>query len=389
VSLLPKSFPRDIFLVADSVNELGGITSWLHFTARLFSEYGYKPRVIGIAIPQTPQDLEQNLPYQVSTLYDTFPLQGGKRFGADKLSALFSSATGNGIIIVTQVWAMEWVRLADTAGMPVVAMSHESYEYSRQCSRLSRIRESYAEADKMVVLTSEDAARWTEDGMARVVYISNPAPLWPAIPSPLTGKVILSMGRLHDQKGIDTLLDTWALVANRRSGWRLKIYGSGPDENILKARCGQLGLDSTVDWMGRTNDVSGALRGASIFVQSSRGEGFPFTLLEAMAFGVPCVAFACSPGVREIIRSGDDGLLIPPGDIVGLSRGIELLINNDRIRNGMGRRARGNVRRFSSGEYIRRWEELFSAMDQQPSRVVGGSELGKMSVRHITDPRAT
>ena len=363
--LSSKFFSRSIFLISDSVNELGGITTWLRVTARLFKERGHKPHVIGIALPQTRQNFAQDIPCPVSTLYDTFPLQGGRHAGVDKLSALFRAASSNGIIIVAQVWAMEWVRLADTAGMPIVGMSHESYEYSRRCSRLCRIRKCYAEVDKMLVLTREDADLWAKNGIDRVDYVTYPVPIWAAVASPLANKVVVSIGRLHHQKGIDMLLDAWALVTNRRSGWRLKIYGAGPDEALLKARCSQLGLDRTVDWMGHINDVSDALHGASMFVQSSRGEGFPFALLEALAFGVPCVAFDCAPGVREIIRSGDDGMLIPPGDIVGLADRIELLISNNNVRNAMGQRARDNVRRFSAGEYIQRWEELFSALDQQ------------------------
>lgn len=87
------------------------------------------------------------------------------------------------------------------------------------------------------------------------------------------------------------------------------MYGTGEDEAELRTLCTALGLDGSVDWRGRTDDVPGALADSSVFVQSSRGEGFPLALLEAMASGVPCAAFDCAPGVREIIRDGEDGLL--------------------------------------------------------------------------------
>ena len=363
-----KHLSRNIFLVADSVNELGGISSWLQITAVLFSEHGHKVSVIGISVPQTPQILPRNHPYLTVTLYETFPLRGGRQHGVDKLSALFSAAIGNGVVIVAQAWAMEWVRLADTAGMPVVAMSHESYEYSRQCSRLSRIRECYEKADRMVVLTHEDADLWLRDGMDRVDYIPNPLPFYPDVSSSLTASNVITVGRLHAQKGIDMLLEAWAILTNRWHGWRLKIYGSGPEEASLKALCSKLGLDHTVDWMGTTNDVSRALSRASIFVQSSRGEGFPFALLESMASGVPCIAFECAPGVREIIRSGVDGILVQTGDIESLADSVGLLMGDSHMRSRMGKRARDNIRRFSGSVYMRRWEKLFTVLDQQHVR---------------------
>ncbi len=152
------------------------------------------------------------------------------------------------------------------------------------------------------------------DGMNNVGFLPNALARLPAVPSPRTAKTVASIGLTSDQKGIDLLLDTWALVAPARPDWRLRVHGAGEDEAALKARCTGLGLDGSVEWMGRTDDVERALADASVFVQSSRGEGFPLALLEAMASGVPCAAFDCAPGVREIVRDGEDGLLAPkPG----------------------------------------------------------------------------
>ncbi|KPC88393.1 hypothetical protein ADL35_05675, partial [Streptomyces sp. NRRL WC-3753] len=78
--------------------------------------------------------------------------------------------------------------------------------------------------------------------------------------SPRTGRNVVSIGRLADQKGVDMLLDTWALVAPHRPDWRLRIYGAGEDETALKNQCTSLGLDSSVEWRGRTDDVPAALK---------------------------------------------------------------------------------------------------------------------------------
>ncbi|MCM2575767.1 glycosyltransferase [Streptomyces meridianus] len=378
---------RDVFLVSNSVDELGGVTSWSHQMARLFLARGHRVHLVGIAPSEVPQDLGGEPPYPMTTLYGTRPppagpergLRGlldpavrhrrrvreaGMREQVDRLSALFRTARPGGVVIVTQVWAMEWVRSADTGGLTVIGMSHESYDYSRGSSRFGRILRYYPDADRLLLLTREDADRWIRRGLDNVGCMPNPLPFMPEVASQRTEKVVISIGRLHDQKGIDMLLDTWAQTAPRFPGWRLRIYGSGEDEEMLKARCTALGLDAGVDWMGRTDDVPGALRGGSVFVQSSRGEGFPLALMEAMATAVPCVAFDCAPGVREIVRDGEDGLLATPGNTTELARQLGVLMADQELRDRMGVLARQNVRRYSTAEIVRRWEDLFAFLER-------------------------
>jgi glycosyltransferase involved in cell wall biosynthesis len=243
-------------------------------------------------------------------------------------------------------------------------MSHESYAYTRACHRYRSVKRNYPSADRWLALTQEDADDWIADGMHNVGAMPNALAHLPEIPSPRTAKVVCSIGRLADQKGIDMLVDTWAEVAPRRPGWTLRIYGAGADEPDLRRQCTELGLDGSVEWMGRTDDVAGALAGSAVFVQSSRGEGFPLALMEAMASAVPCAAFDCAPGVREIVRDGEDGLLAPPGDTTALADRLLRLTGNPRLRDAMGERARVNVQRFSEERVLERWEELFALLER-------------------------
>ncbi|MEV8032175.1 glycosyltransferase [Streptomyces sp. NPDC002742] len=377
---------RDIFFVSNSVDELGGVTSWSHQMARLFTERGHRVHVVGVTEPAVPQDLGE-VPYPTTTLYDVHPpsvgpargLKGrldlnrrrlraeraaGMRERAAELTALFRAARPGAVVIVTQVWAMEWVALADTDGLTVIGMSHESFEYSRKTSRFRRVLKHYKDVDRMLALTREDADLWIGQGMNNASFMPNPLPFMPEVPSPRTGNVVVSVGRLHDQKGIDMLLDAWAETAPGHPDWRLRIYGSGEDEEILKKQCTALGLDDCVDWMGRTSDVPGALRSGSVFVLSSRGEGFPLALMEAMATGLPCAAFDCAPGVHEIIRDGEDGLLATLGNTGELARRLDTLMSDKALRDSMGEAARANIQRFTTDEVVRRWEGLFAFLER-------------------------
>ncbi|MGC5563414.1 glycosyltransferase [Streptomyces sp. FR-108] len=348
---------------------MGGVTSWSHQMARLFTARGHRVHVVGITPPEVAQELGE-VPYPTTTLYAGQPPRPGRareasmREEAAKLTALFRAARPGAVVIVTQVWAMEWVALADTRGLTVIGMSHESYAYSKASSRFHRVRTHYRDVDRMLALTREDADLWIGQGMNNASYLPNPLPFMPDVPSARTEKVVVSIGRLHDQKGIDMLLDTWAEVAPRHPGWRLRIHGSGEDEEILRKQCTALGLDGSVDWMGRTSDVPGALRGGSVFAQSSRGEGFPLALMEAMAMGVPCAAFDCAPGVHEIVRDGEDGLLAGPGNTGELARRLDALMSDQGLRDGMGDRARANIRRYAPDTIVRRWEDLFGFLER-------------------------
>jgi glycosyltransferase involved in cell wall biosynthesis len=373
---------REIFFVANEVDELGGVGRWQTRMARLFAERGHRVTVIGIAPAEVPMDLGADPPFRTLTLYRRRPpnrrrprLPAGLdpavrrqeahvRAAAEQMSRLFRTARPGAVIIVTQVWAMEWVALADTAGHPVIGMSHESFEACRRSSRFARVLKYYKDVDRMLALTQEDADLWVDEGLNNVGFMPNPLPVTPGAPSPRTDKAVTGIGRLSHDKGVDLLLDVWAEAAPRQPGWILRVYGAGDQEAALRQRCTELGLDDSVEWAGRTDDVTGALRRSSVFVLSSRAEGFPLVLLEAMACGVPCAAFDCSPGVREIVTDGQDGLLARHGNTSELARHLLRLMADENLRDTMGERARQNVRRFAPDVITRRWEELFDFLER-------------------------
>ncbi|MFG2531945.1 glycosyltransferase [Streptomyces sp. NPDC048516] len=381
--------PRDIFFVSNSVNEVGGVTSWSHQMARLFSERGHRVHIVGVVPPpeERVHELAAGLPFKTTTLYSQHPpsvrplrgLKGklnlveqrrraareaGMQEQAAKMSALFRAAKPGGVVIVTQVWAMEWVALADTAGLSVIGMSHESFETCRRSSRFGRVKRFYADVDRMLTLTREDADRWIRQRMDNVGFMPNPLPFFPEVPSDRSCKNVVSIGRLHEEKGVDLLLEAWAKVAPQHPDWTLRIYGSGEEEETLRKQAADLGIADTVAWMGRTADVPGALRQSAVFALSSRGEGFPLAPMEAMATAVPCVAFDVAPGVHEIISDGVDGLLAPPGNITEFARHLDTLMSDKDLRDTMGEAARENIQRFSTDEVVGRWEALFTLVER-------------------------
>ncbi|HEV8070384.1 MAG TPA: glycosyltransferase family 4 protein [Planctomycetaceae bacterium] len=174
-----------------------------------------------------------------------------------------------------------------------------------------------------------------------------------------TGSLQLAaMGRLAPQKGFDLLIDAFARAAEDRPNWSLSILGEGPERRRLEEQIHACGLDECVGLLGWVPDPATVLHNCDAFVLSSRFEGFPNALLEAMALGLPSIAVDCPSGPADIIRNEVDGLLVPPGDVPALSAAIRRLMSDELLRRRLAAEAARVVDRFSSDRYFARWEAV-------------------------------
>ena len=174
-------------------------------------------------------------------------------------------------------------------------------------------------------------------------------------------RTVVAMGRLSREKGFDLLLDAFARVAVQHPQWRLEIAGDGPERVALQQQIDQRGLGQRVRLVGWIQDPARFVARGAMFVMSSRYEGFPVSLLEAMAGGVPVISFDCDSGPRAIIRPDVDGLLVPVGDTVALAHAIDRLMSDPVTRHRLGERAREVVDRFSMELFLQRWNDVVDA----------------------------
>ncbi|WP_447987242.1 glycosyltransferase family 4 protein [Nitrospira sp. Nam74] len=172
-----------------------------------------------------------------------------------------------------------------------------------------------------------------------------------------TNARIVAVGRLVQEKGFDVLIRAFHRCSRRHPDWSLTIIGEGEERGTLEALVSQLSLKDRVMLPGLARQPDVILRGADIFVQSSRFEGFPNALLEAMACGVAVISTACA-GPSEIIRNGIDGLLVPPDDVEALTSAIECLIDDSAVRLRLAGRALEVRRRFSIDKIMDQWDIL-------------------------------
>lgn len=231
----------------------------------------------------------------------------------------------------------------------------------RLCAFWDRhILKSLAYCDCVVTLTHGDVAFWTKY-TSRIKVIPNLLTVEPKQVNDYNIKRVICAGRYAPQKGYDLLIKAWQIVNSRFSDWHLYIYGNGnrqPFQDLVN----RYGLNENVHLMEATPHIVDEFAKSSIYVMSSRFEGFGLVLAEAMACGLPCVSFDCPHGPRDIITDGEDGILVENGNIEALSKAIEQLIADENLRRSMGEKAIINVARYDSSNIMNRWDELFSSL---------------------------
>jgi glycosyltransferase involved in cell wall biosynthesis len=178
----------------------------------------------------------------------------------------------------------------------------------------------------------------------------------------LDAKVVIAAGRLTRQKGFDRLLRVWKLVADRHPDWELRIYGSGSGKRKLRRQIRRSGISSTARLMGFTPRLHEAFTEASLYVMSSRREGFPMVLLEAMQAGLPVASYDCPTGPRDIVREGVDGHVVPNGDREALAAAMSGLMADTERRKAFGAAAVENAAQYDVARVAERWEMLFEEL---------------------------
>lgn len=218
------------------------------------------------------------------------------------------------------------------------------------------------EYDKIVLLTKEDKDTFFSNNN-KFIYIHNPVTFEPSniINYNINSNYVIGVGRLNTQKDFISLIKAWNLVQRECPNWKLKIVGEGPERNNLEEEIKRLNLGNSVVLTGYSNNVKKEMLESSIFVLTSLYEGFGLVLLEAMACGLPPVAFACQFGPKDIITDGNNGLLIYNRDIKSFSEKLIYLIQHPNIRKDMSNQALKRVKDFSINNIIAQWMQLFQS----------------------------
>jgi len=224
--------------------------------------------------------------------------------------------------------------------------------------------ESYLKnLDRYIVLTDEDKNNVEKYFFTECERIYNPLSFTSELKSKCTEKNVISVGRLvKDQKGFDLLINAFSIIASKCRDWTLIIVGDGEEKNNLNELISKLKLSGQVRIEPFTNEIEKHYLNSSIFVSSSRWEGFGLVITEAMECGVPVIAFENS-GPKEIInKNNENGILIPRNDINALSSAILDLIRDEEKRKRFSLESVERAKDFKIENIIKQWEKILESL---------------------------
>ncbi|MGW0802230.1 glycosyltransferase [Nonomuraea sp. NPDC002799] len=264
------------------------------------------------------------------------------------------------------------VLITTRPGLGVQAARHaprETLKIAREWGRPAvpgPVKRFYPRLSAVVTATESAQEEWARllggEPVVHSVLDALPGGPWPR--SRMDNRIVAAGGRWVPTKAYDRLIEAFALVADKRPDWRLRLYGGGPEERRLRSLVRELDLHNHVYFMGTTPDLAGEFAKASIVATTSRTEDLGMTVLEAMGCGVPVVAFDGARGPREFVATGYNGVLVPEtdDDLRLFAAALLALIDDERRRRSLAAGARDTAVRHSAGEVAEQWEKLIAGL---------------------------
>lgn len=342
---------KNIAFFIDNIGHIGGTERVCLLIANELIKYGNKIFIINKSMPD-------KIFYEISEKISISCI--GKNYFAQILK-LRSFLKRNAIDTIIDV---------DTSFAPITTLAcfmlkvkHISWEHFNaklgKCSLRQKIGREFALyfADKLVLLTKSDRENYPQK--KNICVINNPLSFFPDKKAALENKQIISIGRLTKQKGFDYLIEAFSIFSKKNSNWTLKIVGDGELRDELNTLISHNDLVGKVELVGSVGggDIMSLLFESSMFVMSSRYEGLPMALLEAMICGVPPISFDCPYGPKDIIKK-DCGILVENGNASALADCMTELAINKEKRIMYGENARKEAARYDIKNIIGQWIEI-------------------------------
>ncbi len=268
----------------------------------------------------------------------------------------------------------------------VIVVHQEHRSSSNRTTGLEPLLTFAPQADVVALLTPT-VESWLLEELGAIapptVVRPNPLPIGFAPRSRLDNPLIVAAGRMVQEKQFAKLVSAFAQIADRIPQWRLRIYGEGPGRLDVLREIRKHNLWDRVELPGKVTDMSGEWAKASVSALTSRSEGFPLVVQEAMAAGVPVASFDCASGPREIIEHEVNGLLVAPESVGGMAAALLRLCTDDELRLRLGTGAARSARQYDAHALAERWVQIFG--DARARR----AGRGRVSARALARPPRT
>lgn len=352
-----------IAFVCNDITTRGGIERVTSNLASLFAEKGNDVTIISLykenEQPAFPINRDVKIAYLNSFTYlETKGILKGMRSFL-KTTILLKRYCNKHLFDVIIAQATRASMHCLFANLNRKTISSEHFKYGLYSGYKLKIRNwLYKKFACVAVLTANDNKKFQSASIPSF-HIPNmgPATISLHLPSP-DSKKIVSLGRLHPQKGFDLLIKAAHKVTQKYPDWKFEIYGEGDELKNLENLISKYDLSNNVLLKGYSSNLDQSFNDATFYVMSSRYEGFPMCLLEAASYNLPIVSYNCPEGPSELLKN-NAGLLIEPEDIDKLSEGIIYMIEHPAERAAMARRGLDNLKEYSPENIYAKWVNAF------------------------------
>ena len=296
---------------------------------------------------------------------------GGKRAAFSALRKRFCALrrfvrTQKPDVLMCMSWSTTLYGIACTAGVSTLCVGAERanpYVLDASAATTFLRRVSAVLCGGFVCQTERARAFYPRAARAKIAVIPNaifnPLVYDISVPNERT-KTVAACGRLDRNKGFDVLLDAFAAVHRAYPAYRLCIFGEGACRGELTAQAQKLGIADAVDLPGADPQAIRTIAQSAVFVLSSRSEGMPNALIEAMAVGVPCVSTRCDMGPEELIDDGVNGLLVPVDDAEAMAQAVMRVLSCAELADTLGKNALQVRRTHALPAVAAQWTRYFS-----------------------------
>ncbi|HYH91046.1 MAG TPA: glycosyltransferase, partial [Solirubrobacteraceae bacterium] len=275
----------------------------------------------------------------------------------------------SGFLLGTRPGVNLMVARLDMPGMTSIGLEQMNLSKHNRHLR-SAMRRLYPRLDALVVLSEQDKEAYARmlNGTPPLYRIPNTVRALPGAKADLAAKTVYAAGRFRYQKGFDLLIPAWAGTARAYPDWRLRLRGTGHLRPRLEGLIADNGIEDSVTVEGPAEDIGSDMAEASVFVLSSRFEGFPLILLEAMSKGMGIVAFDCPTGPADIVDDHRNGLLVPHEDVEGLARAIREMVEDEELRRRTAAAAIETAQQYTIEAIGPLWLDLFEGLSRESRR---------------------
>ena len=326
-------------------------------------------------------------------------LQDMRAAGRRRLLDISRGWSESDVVIALQVPILDDLLRAgfdlSVKGRPaILAQYHGTYDYARKQTYFAALISAFKKVDVGVFLSRGDAEKFRAAGVQNVEAIPNSVPSRSLVdPAPLLtrDRVAVFMGRLHPEKNLESMVKGWKILGSRNSGWQLRMYGAGPEEQKIRGLVAQLGLSESISLMGEVVNVAEVYSRAQLNLMTSMHEGMPMSILEAASFGVPTVCFDAGPGTRELVNDGVTGLVSPAGSLDTWVDKLARVMTDDHLRESLGMSCMELASEYSVGEVAKRWSALFDRLSRRGGKgdvveAMAETEMGAMKFKEVSLP---